>query len=141
MAKKSTRTKRGNQIVCSLCWNLHLMVSVIFQVTMRRTTLSAIDTATNKLIDFSVAHVKVCKYLNETTHYVNFCDFCILCAQSQCHNIKTILKPSRICGIYTGTCMFWQKVFAASILPFLERNCAFNWKTKFYVFIFYIFCS
>ena len=28
--------------------------------------------------------------------------------------------------------MFWQKVSAASILHFLEGNCAFNWKTKFY---------
>ena len=33
-------------------------------------TVSAIDTATNKLINFRVVHVKVCKYLNETTHYV-----------------------------------------------------------------------
>ena len=96
----------------------------------RYNAVSAIDTATNKLISFRVVHVKICKYLNETAHYVSFCDFCILCAQSQCHNIKTTLKLNRSCGIYTDTCMFWQKVFAASILPFLKRNCAFNWKTK-----------
>ena len=99
----------------------------------RYNAVSAIDTATNKLISFRVVLVKVCKYLNETAYYVSFCDFCILCAQSQFHNIKTTLKPNRSCVIYTDTCMFWQKVFAASILPFLKRNCAFNWKTKFYV--------
>ena len=96
-------------------------------------TVSAIDTATNKLINFRVVHVKVCKYLNETTHYVSFCDFYILRAQSQCHNIKTTLKSNRSCDIYIDTCMFWEKNFAASILHFLEGNCAFNWRTKFYV--------
>ena len=70
-------------------------------------TISAIDTATNKLINFRVVHVKVSKYLNETTHHVSFCDFCILHAQSQCHNIKTTLKPNRCCDIYIDTCMFW----------------------------------
>ena len=41
-------------------------------------TVSAIDTTTNKLISFRVVHVKVCNYLNETTHYVSFCVFCVL---------------------------------------------------------------
>ena len=50
-------------------------------------TVSAIDTATNKLINFRVVHAKVCNYLNETSHYVSFCGFCILRAQSQRHNI------------------------------------------------------
>ena len=50
-------------------------------------TVSAIDTATNKLINFRVVHVKIWNYLNETTH------FCILHTQSQCHNIKATLKP------------------------------------------------
>ena len=40
--------------------------------------VSAKDTATNKLINFRVVHVKVCIYLNETTHYIRFCDFYIL---------------------------------------------------------------
>ena len=44
--------------------------------------VSAIDTTTSKLIKLKVVYVKVCNYLNETTHYVNFCDFCILRAQS-----------------------------------------------------------
>ena len=57
-------------------------------------TISAINTATNKLINFRVVHVKVCNYLNETTHYISFCDFYILHVQSQCHNIKTTLKPN-----------------------------------------------
>ena len=95
--------------------------------------VSAIVTATNKLIKFRVAYVNVCNYLNETTHYVNFCDFRILHAQSQCHNIKTTLKPTKNCDIDIDTCMFWKKVSAASILHFLEGYCAFNWKTKLYV--------
>ena len=63
-------------------------------------TVSAKDTATNKLINFRVVHVKLCNYLNETTHYVSFCDFCILRTQSQYHNTKTTLKPNRNCDIY-----------------------------------------
>ena len=69
-------------------------------------TVSAIDTATNKLINFRVVHVKVCNYLNETSHCVSFCDFCILRAQSQRHNIYTTLKPNGNCDIYTETLMF-----------------------------------
>ena len=45
-------------------------------------TVSAIDTATNKLINFRVVQVKVCNYLNETTQFLSFCDSCILRAQS-----------------------------------------------------------
>ena len=41
-------------------------------------TVSAIDTTTNKLINFRVVHVKVSNYLNETTHYVSFCVFSVL---------------------------------------------------------------
>ena len=41
-------------------------------------TVSPIDTTTNKLINFRVVHVKICNYLNETTHYVSFCAVCIL---------------------------------------------------------------
>ena len=77
--------------------------------------------------------MKVCNYLNETTHYVSFCDFCIFRAQSKCDNIKTTLKPNRSRDVYIDTQMFWQKVSAASILHFLEGNCTFKWKTKFYV--------
>ena len=80
-----------------------------------------------------VVHVKVCNYLNETTHYGSFCDFCILRAQSKCDNIKATLKPNRSRDIYIDVQMFWQKVSAASILRFLEGNCTFKWKTKFYV--------
>ena len=69
-------------------------------------TVSAIDTETNKLINFRVVHVKVCNYLNETTHYVSFCAFCILRAQSQCH-LKTTLKPNGNCDIYVDIRMFW----------------------------------
>ena len=70
-------------------------------------TVSTIDTATNKLINFRVVQVKVFNCLNETTHYVSFCDFCILRDQSQCHNIKTTLKPNGNCDIYIDTQMFW----------------------------------
>ena len=35
-------------------------------------TVSAIDTATNKLINFRVVHVKIWNYLNETTHFLYF---------------------------------------------------------------------
>ena len=70
-------------------------------------TVSVINTVTNKLISFRVVQVKVCNYLNETTHYVSFCDFCVLLAQRQCHNIKTTLKPSGNCDIYIDTWMFW----------------------------------
>ena len=44
--------------------------------------VSAKGTATNKLINFRVVHAKVCIYLNEPTHYISCCDFCILRAQS-----------------------------------------------------------
>ena len=68
---------------------MHLIVSVIPQVKMPRTTLSAIDTVKNKLIGFKVVHVMGWNYLNEATHCISFCVLCILRAQCQCHNIKT----------------------------------------------------
>ena len=86
------------------------MVSVIPQVKIPRTILSAIDTATNKLIGFKVVHVKFWNYLNEATHYVSFCEFCILRAQCQCHNIKTTVKPNGNCDIYIDIRMPWQKL-------------------------------
>ena len=67
-------------------------------------TVSVINTVTNKLISFRVVQVKVCNYLNETTHYVSFCNFCVLLAQRQCHNIKTTMKPNGNCDIYIETC-------------------------------------
>ena len=90
-------------------------------------TVSAIDTATNKLINFKIIHVKVCNYFNETTHYVRFCDFSILRAQSQCHNIKTTLTPNGSCDSYIDIRMFWQKLllaetFAIFLIFFLFRH-------------------
>ena len=76
-------------------------------------TLSTIDTATNKWTNFRVVHVKVCNYSNETTHYVRFCNFCILRAQGQCHNIKTTLKLNGNYDIYIDARMFWQKFLRA----------------------------
>ena len=85
---------------------MHLIVSVIPQVKMPRTTLSAIDTAKNKLIVFKVVHVMGWNYLNKATHCISFCALCILRAQCQCHNIKTALKPNGNCDIYIDIRMF-----------------------------------
>ena len=83
-----------------------MIVSVIPQVKMPRTTLSALDTAKDRLIGFKVVHVKVWNYLNEATHYISFCVFCILRAQCQCHKIKTTVKPNGNCDIYIDIRMF-----------------------------------
>ena len=55
-------------------------------------TVSATDTATNKLIIFSVVYVKVWNYVYETTHYV--CAFCLFHAHYQCHDISLIASKN-----------------------------------------------
>ena len=55
-------------------------------------TVSATDTATNKLIIFRVVYVKVWNYVYETTHYV--CAFCFLHAQYQFHDISLIASKN-----------------------------------------------